>query len=275
MALQVKTSAVCLWCLGLNFIQGSSMQILIILITLAFAAVVAYRLLPMVFKRITVYDYEIGLLYERGKLVRQVSAGTYWINASNRSLIKLDARRTNLVVAGQEVSTQDNIGLKVSVVVFYSIHDAAKAIQLVQSYYNELYAQTQLALREELSNCAADALSENLSDLDAKLLERLREPANAIGLELHNVQLRDLMFAQDIKRAFNEVLKARKEGEATLERARGESAALRNLANAAKLLGDNPQLLSLRLIQAIENSSGNSFALDSKLLSKLTDTEST
>jgi regulator of protease activity HflC (stomatin/prohibitin superfamily) len=229
----------------------------------------------MVFKRITVYDYEIGLLYERGKLVRQVSAGTYWINASNRSLIKLDARRTNLVVAGQEVSTQDNIGLKVSVVVFYSIHDAAKAIQLVQSYYNELYAQTQLALREELSNCAADALSENLSDLDAKLLERLREPANAIGLELHNVQLRDLMFAQDIKRAFNEVLKARKEGEATLERARGESAALRNLANAAKLLGDNPQLLSLRLIQAIENSSGNSFALDSKLLSKLTDTEST
>jgi hypothetical protein len=41
------------------------------------------------------------------------------------------------------------------------------------------------------------------------------------------------------------------EGRAALERARGESAALRNLANAARVLEGNPELLNLRLLQSI------------------------
>ena len=73
------------------------------------------------------------------------------------------------------------------------------------------------------------------------------------------------MFATDLERAFNEVLKARKEAEASLERARGESAALRNLANAAKMLDDNPNLYALRLLQAVETSKGNAFNLETRL----------
>ncbi len=42
-----------------------------------------------------------------------------------------------------------------------------------------------------------------------------------------------------------------------MERARGESAALRNLANAARLLENNPALLQLRMLQALGGSSGN------------------
>lgn len=59
------------------------------------------------------------------------------------------------------------------------------------------------------------------------------------------------MFPADLKRAFAEVLKSKQEGQAALERARGESAALRNLANAAKLLEGNPALMNLRLIQSL------------------------
>jgi len=50
----------------------------------------------------------------------------------------------------------------------------------------------------------------------------------------------DVMFAADLKRAFSDVLKAKQEGQAALERARGESASLRNLANAARVLEGNP-----------------------------------
>ena len=38
---------------------------------------------------------------------------------------------------------------------------------------------------------------------------------------------------------------------AALERARGEHAALRSPANAARLLKDNPDLMNLRLLQAL------------------------
>lgn len=59
------------------------------------------------------------------------------------------------------------------------------------------------------------------------------------------------MLPGEMRRTFAEVIKARNEGQAALERARGETAALRNLANAARTISDNPVLLNLRLLQSI------------------------
>ena len=55
------------------------------------------------------------------------------------------------------------------------------------------------------------------------------------------------------------MLKAKQEGQAALERARGESASLRNLANAARVLEGNPALMNLRLMQSLSaaQSAGN------------------
>lgn len=64
------------------------------------------------------------------------------------------------------------------------------------------------------------------------------------------------MFAGEMRRAFAQVIKAQKEGRAALERARGETAALRNLANAAKMMEDNPNLLHLRALQSLSDSGG-------------------
>jgi regulator of protease activity HflC (stomatin/prohibitin superfamily) len=46
-----------------------------------------------------------------------------------------------------------------------------------------------------------------------------------------------------------------------LERARGETAALRNLANAASLLKDNPALLQLRLVQQLAATTGHTVVI--------------
>jgi hypothetical protein len=72
-----------------------------------------------------------------------------------------------------------------------------------------------------------------------------------IGITVHGAEIKDVMFPADLKRAFSEVLKAKQEGQAALERARGESAALRNLANAARVLDGNPALMNLRLMQSL------------------------
>ena len=46
-----------------------------------------------------------------------------------------------------------------------------------------------------------------------------------------------------------QTLMAREAGRAALERARGDAAALRSLANTAKLLEDHPTLLQLRTLE--------------------------
>jgi hypothetical protein len=58
------------------------------------------------------------------------------------------------------------------------------------------------------------------------------------------------MFPGSLKEAFSQTARAKQEAQAALERARGESAALRNLANAARMLEGNPNLFQLRLLQA-------------------------
>jgi hypothetical protein len=57
--------------------------------------------------------------------------------------------------------------------------------------------------------------------------------------------------------------KAKQEGQAALERARGESALLRNLANAARVLEGNPALMNLRLMQSLSaaQNAGNTLVL--------------
>jgi regulator of protease activity HflC (stomatin/prohibitin superfamily) len=80
-----------------------------------------------------------------------------------------------------------------------------------------------------------------------------------MGLKLHVANIKDIMFPGELKKVFSKVVEAQKEGLAILEKARGETAALRQLANAAKLLEDNPYLMQLRMLQ----STGHTFIIGS------------
>jgi regulator of protease activity HflC (stomatin/prohibitin superfamily) len=160
-------------------------------------------------------------------------------------------RKASLLVAGQEVLTADNIGLKLSVLVTYQIADPVKAAHETQSWHGDLYNAARLALRVVVSGVAVEALLTQRLDIGGQLLSRVQLEAAKVGINVLAVEVKDVMFPADLKRAFAEVLKAKQEGQAALERARGESAALRNLANAARVLEGNPALMNLRLMQTL------------------------
>jgi regulator of protease activity HflC (stomatin/prohibitin superfamily) len=89
------------------------------------------------------------------------------------------------------------------------------------------------------------------------VMERTASSLAKIGIELLGVEVRDIMVPGDLKRLFAGVVAARKEGEASLERVRAETAALRSLANAGRMIEDNPGLLQLRMLQQVGGSTGN------------------
>jgi regulator of protease activity HflC (stomatin/prohibitin superfamily) len=82
-----------------------------------------------------------------------------------------------------------------------------------------------------------------------------------MGLSLLEVEIKDVMFPGELKKIFTQVVKARQEALAALERARGETAALRSLANAAHLIERNPALMQLRLLQVVGQNTGNTVVL--------------
>src|ERR1051325_2502909 len=157
-----------------------------------------------------------------------------------------DLRKTTIQVAGQEVLTADNVSVKFSLMVTYQFADVAKAAHETQSWYADLYNAAQLALRSVISGLAAEALLNQRNVIDAQLLPIVQESAAKVGVSVLAVEVKDVILPADLKRAFAETLKAKQEGQAALERARGETAALRNLATAARVLEGNPALMNLR-----------------------------
>jgi regulator of protease activity HflC (stomatin/prohibitin superfamily) len=204
-----------------------------------------------------------GLLYHKGKFVQALTAGRHIRWGRHYAFVFMDLRKTSLVVAGQDVLTADNVGLKLSLVVIYQVVDPVKAAHETQNWHGDLYNAAQLALRGVVSGVAVEALLNQRLEIGAQLLARVLAETTKIGVNVHSVEVKDVMFPAELKRAFGEVLKSKQEGQAALERARGESAALRNLANAAKLLEGNPALLNLRLMQSLSaaQTAGNTLVL--------------
>ena len=212
-------------------------------------------------RKITVFEYERGLLYVGGKFRSLLEAGQYWIWTPSRVVSKVDVRPRIVAVPGQEVLTADGIAVKVSLVAQYRVTDPVIAVNAQANYESGLYTELQLAIRRLISAESIDSLLEKRPGLAAQLTEGAKAGAARLGVELLQADVRDLTLPGELKKLFTQVTKARQEGLAALERARGETAALRNLANAARLVSDNPALLQLRLLQVVGEQSGNTVVL--------------
>jgi regulator of protease activity HflC (stomatin/prohibitin superfamily) len=197
-----------------------------------------------------------GLLYHKGKLIETLPAGLHARWGEKYRLHLIDLRKTLLQVPGQEVLSADNVSVKISVVLTTQIIDAARNVQAADNAAGHIYSATQNAVRAVVAGITLESLLGQRVALSAPLRELIAPHAAAVGVQLHAVEVRDVMLPGDLRKAFSEALKARQEGQAALERARGESASLRNLANAARLLEGHPALATLRFLQTLEASGG-------------------
>jgi len=231
-----------------------------LLVILLFVVVIALLVRPIV-AIVTVHDYQRGLRYRRGRFSGLVDPGIHFVLRPFSEVFILDGRPTFLTLEGQEILTADVVPIKVSLAARYVVGDPVAAVTGEQSYAMALRLELQLGLREALAGRTADQLLADRAAIGPAVLERTASRLARIGIELLSVEVRDLMVSGELKRAFAGVVTARKEGEAALERARGETASLRNLANAGRMVEDNPGLLQLRMLQQLGASPGSSVVL--------------
>ena len=229
--------------------QHLGMIIILVILVAAFFTICA--------RRVTVFEYEKALKYTNGRMSAVLGPGAHWHIPFFVNIRKVDIRPRYVSITGQEVLSSDGVTLKISLAANYEIVDANVAINCVQNFQDALYLELQLAVREIISSSEIDSVLNGRGEISQKLMAMASPKAKALGLTLIDVNVKDIMFPGKLKEIFAQVVNARKEGLAALEKARGESAALRNLANAAKMIESNPNLMQLRLVQAIGGSSGN------------------
>jgi regulator of protease activity HflC (stomatin/prohibitin superfamily) len=230
-----------------------------IAVLVAVLLVILLKILPL--KRVVIFEYQKGLKYSNGRYVTALGAGRYWIFPFFTTIVPVDIRPEFMTIAGQDVLSADGVTLRVSLAVEFHIDDPNVAINKNSNCRTALYLTLQMALREIVGKEKIETLVENRAAVGPKLMEAGAAKAGSLGLKLLGADVKDITFAGEMKAAFAHVVKAQKEGQAALERARGETAALRSLANAARMMDDNPNLLQLRALQALADSHGNTLVL--------------
>jgi regulator of protease activity HflC (stomatin/prohibitin superfamily) len=234
------------------------LELVIVLLLVAILAAIVLRPLVSV---VTVHDYQRGLRYRQGRFVGLTDPGTHVALRPFTEIQVLDGRPTSLTVPGQEILTADGVALRVSLTARYVVADPVAAVTNDQNYVSALYVALHAGLREALAGRTADEILADRAAIGPLVGGSVASELARLGVELLGVDVRDVMVPSELKRAFAGIVAARREGEAAVERARGETAALRGLANAGRMLEDNPGLLQLRILQQVGGSSGNTIML--------------
>jgi regulator of protease activity HflC (stomatin/prohibitin superfamily) len=202
--------------------------------------------------RVVVRQWETVLVYKDGCFEQALGAGRHRVRRRRRELVRFDLRPHLVTVANQEILTADGLAPRITLVGRVAVTDARLLHEAAADADAQLYTAVQVALRARVATRTLEELMTGREQLGAEVRADVTEVAAAIGREVLEVTVRDLAVPSELRVAAVRVVTARHEGLAALERARGETAALRSLANAARLAQDVPALLALRTLRAVE-----------------------
>ncbi|NNM47644.1 SPFH domain-containing protein [Knoellia koreensis] len=199
---------------------------------------------------ITVPARHCAVEYLNGKHERVLAPGRHRRTWRAR-YVTVDLRDTMTVVAPQEVMTADGVVVKVSAVVRWAVDDAVAWLEQAGDPGALVYLAAQVALRDALAGLDLDDLTRRGARVPAdEITAATAAVAGTVGVRVGEVVVRDVILPVEVRHAAAELVTARQRGLALLEGARAETAALRSLANGAKLLDAHPALAQLRLVQS-------------------------
>jgi hypothetical protein len=128
----------------------------------------------------------------------------------------------------------------------------AKAALAAGDVANTLYRLVQFAIREAVATRTLDEILAARDTIDREVRAFVTERAGALGVEIGEIGVKDVILPGDVRDLLNKVVEAERTAKANLIRRQEETAATRSLLNTARLMEDNPLLLRLKELEALE-----------------------
>ncbi len=202
----------------------------------------------------TVEAHEAGLLLVDGVLTERLAPGRYafWNVGRQVKIQKVDMRPQPIEVTAQEILTKDRVGIRVTLTAFFRIADPEKAAVASADVSNTLYRLVQFAIREAVATRTLDDILAARDTIDTEVRAFVSERARALGAEIGEIGVKDVILPGDVRELLNKVVEAERVAKANLIRRQEETAATRSLLNTARLMEDNPLLLKLKELEALE-----------------------
>jgi regulator of protease activity HflC (stomatin/prohibitin superfamily) len=164
---------------------------------------------------------------------------------------KIDTRTVTLDVPSQEVITRDNVTVKVNAVIYFRVIRPEAAVIEVYDYRLATYQIAQTTLRSVLGQSDLDELLAQREKLNQKLQQIVDEQTDPWGIKVSAVEVKDVELPSTMQRAMAAQAEAERERRAKVIHAEGEFQASQRLAEAGKIIGQEPTTLQLRYLQTL------------------------
>ena len=202
-------------------------------------------------------QYQRGVKFLMGKYQKTENPGWCVVIPVFQQMKKVDMRVKAVDVPNQEAITKDNVSCQINAVIYYKVSDAAKAIIEVENFRYAISQLAQTTMRNVVGEVYLDDLLSKRDTISQRIKEIVDAASDPWGIKVDNVELKDVLLPEDMKRVIAKQAEAEREKRAVIIKAEGEVIASTNMSKAAKILSEADGALHLRTLQSINDLSSD------------------
>ena len=201
---------------------------------------------------IVVTEYERAVLFRFGRVKSNASGPgiVFRIPAVDR-VQKVNLRVEVVDIPPQAVISKDNVTLQVDAVVYFQVIDPVRAVIGVDSFRFASQRVAMTSLRSIIGRFELDDLLAHRDEVNNELRAQISTSTEAWGVEVRQVEVRDITLPPELLRAMARQAEAERERRAKVIAATGELEASKELSEAAFRLTESPGALQLRTLQTL------------------------
>jgi regulator of protease activity HflC (stomatin/prohibitin superfamily) len=197
-------------------------------------------------------EYERAVVFRLGRLKGLRGPGLYWlIPFGIETQRKVDLRTMTVDMESQESITKDSVTVKVNAVVWLKIVDPVKSVVSVANYYAASYQVALTSLRNIIGQHVLDEVLKERDKINESLQAVVDQATEPWGVKVEMVEMKDVEIPISMQRAMAQEAQAMREKRARIIKAEAELESSSKLADAAKIITENPLGLELRRMQMI------------------------
>jgi regulator of protease activity HflC (stomatin/prohibitin superfamily) len=219
--------------------------------TLSYLYIPLFLLLLVVLSVRILREYERGVIFFLGRFYKVKGPGLIIVLPGIQQMVKVDLRTIVLDVPTQDVISRDNVSVKVNAVIYFRVLDPQKAIVQVENFHMATSQISQTTLRSVLGQHELDEMLAEREKLNDDIQGIIDKQTDAWGIKVANVEIKHVDLDESMVRAIAKQAEAERMRRAKIIMAEAELQASEKLLQAAKVLSQQSQAITLRYLQTM------------------------
>lgn len=214
------------------------------LAALACAAIVGWLAASSVH---VVLEWEKAVVLRLGKFNRVAGPGVvFTIPIVEFYTLRVDQRVAVTYFGAEETLTSDLVPVNVDAVVFWMVFSAKKACVEVEDYSAAVSWMAQTVMRKAIGRATVAEVAARRDQLDAELKEALEEKLSPWGIDIIDVEVRDIVIPKELQEAMAAEAVAEREKNARMVLAEVERDISEMLKDASDVYAGDKDAMRLR-----------------------------